>query len=121
MISRRRVTTSTLKLKGKKLKALGQEAQKQLTQKQKSTSTKLSNLKEAVSRSNDSDNGADLPLRKRINRLTFLLSSRIVKSEQKDNFIAAIVLLNHALMTADYDESMALRLMNIAKRLARKS
>lgn len=83
-----------------------------MTKKLKNISTKLSE--------NDGDDES-LPLKKRINRLVFLFSSRIVNSENKENFIAAICLLNHALMTTDHDESMALKIMNIARRIARKS
>jgi hypothetical protein len=63
----------------------------------------------------------ELPLRKRINRLTFLISSRMVNAGSNENYMSAIVLLNHAYMTAEHDQSMALKIMNVAKRIARKS
>lgn len=88
-------------------------------QKQKSISTKLSKLEENMNEQNDSS--SEIPIKKRISRLTFLLSSRMGSTGNKDSLIAAIVLLNHALMTAEFDESMALKIMNIAKRIARKS
>jgi type II secretory pathway component PulL len=78
--------------------------QKQQITEQKSTLTKLSD---------------ELPVKKRINRLTFLLSSKLAKAENKENFLSAILLLNHALMTSEYDEAMALKIFNIAKRIAR--
>jgi hypothetical protein len=121
MTSLKKEASTELKLKGKKLKEQKQKIQKQLTQKQSNTSTKLSNLRAAMSENEEDASSRELPIKKRINRLVFLLSSRILNSENKENFIAAIVLLNHALMTVDHDEAMALKIMNIAKRLARKS
>jgi hypothetical protein len=104
-------------LKGKKLKELNQKIKKQLTEKQSNISTKLSELKQGLKENEEDPN---LPLKKRISRLVFLLSSRLSSTGADSNFIAAIGLLNHAYMIVEDDESMALKLFNVARNIARK-
>jgi hypothetical protein len=51
----------------------------------------------------------------------FLLTSRnLTRAEKsKENYIAAMAILNHAIAIVDYDEAMALKLFNQAKRMGR--
>ena len=101
-------------MKGKKLKELNQKAKTLLTEKQNSISTKLSDLREEAE-------DEQLPLKKRISRLVFLLSSRLSADGADANFTAAIGLLNHAYLAAnDGEEAMALKLFNIARKISRK-
>ena len=88
---------------------------KRLSQKQKNISIKCSKMKEKVN-----EQVENIPVKKRINRLSFLLSTRMVSKTVGQNQVAALSLLNQAYQTADYDEAMAVKLMNIARRLSRK-
>ena len=91
-----------------------------LSEKQENISTQLCDIHEKLDGIEEQED-RELPIKKRINRMAFLLSTRaLTQNDVNANQAMAISLLTLAYNTASDDESMALKMMNAAKRIARK-